>query len=80
MLHFSGNIGGEGANHIAALMALTIIAHTADSDSGLARITYDHFCATTLLSRAKISRGLDVLERIKVIDREPEDAPSALAG
>jgi hypothetical protein len=68
--------GGEGANHIAALMALTIIAHTADSDSGLARVTYDHFCATTLLSRAKISKGLDVLERIEVIEREPDDARS----
>jgi hypothetical protein len=68
--------GGEGADHVAALMALTIIAHAADSDTGAARVTYDHFCATTLLSRAKISKGLEVLERIEVIEREPDDARS----
>jgi hypothetical protein len=68
--------GGEGANQIAALMALTVIAHAADSDTGMARMTYDQLCATTLLSRAKISKGLDVLERIEVIEREPDDARS----
>ena len=31
---------------------------------------------TTLLSRAKVSKGLDVLERIGVIEREPDDARS----
>jgi len=68
--------GGEGANQIAALMALTVIAHAADSDTGVARVTYDHFSQATLLSRAKISKGLAVLERIEVIEREPDDARS----
>jgi hypothetical protein len=68
--------GGQGADHIAALMALTVIAHAADSVTGVARVTYDHFCAATLLSRAKVSKGLDALERIEVIEREPDDARS----
>jgi hypothetical protein len=68
--------GGEGADQIAALMVLTVIAHAADSDTGVARVTYDHFCAASLLSRAKVSKGLDVLERIEVIEREPDDARS----
>jgi hypothetical protein len=68
--------GGTGADHIAALMALTVIAHAADSDSGVARITYDHFCQATFLSRAKVSKGLDALERIEVIEREPGGARS----
>jgi hypothetical protein len=63
--------GGTGADHIAALMALTVIAHSADSESGVARITYDRLCQATHLSRAKVSKGLDALERIKVIEREP---------
>jgi hypothetical protein len=68
--------GGTGADHIAALMALTVIAHYADSESGVARITYDRFCQATHLSRAKVSKGLDALERINVIEREPGDARS----
>lgn len=68
--------GGTGADHIAALMALTVIAHSADSESGVARITYDRFCQATHLSRAKVSKGLDALERINVIEREPRDARS----
>ena len=68
--------GGTGADHIAALMALTVIAHAADSESGVARITYEHFCQATLLSRAKVSKGLDALERIEVIERESGGARS----
>lgn len=68
--------GGKGADHIAALMALTVIAHAADSETGVARVTYDHFCASTFLSRAKVSKGLDALERIEVIEREPGGARS----
>ena len=63
--------GGEGADHIAALMALTVIAHAADSETGMARVTYDDFCDATGLSRAKVSSGLDTLVGIKVIEREP---------
>lgn len=68
--------GGKGADHIAALMALTVIAHAADSETGVARVTYDHFCQATLLSRAKVSKGLDALEHIEVIEREPAGARS----
>ena len=68
--------GGEGADHIAALMDLTVIAHATDLDTGVARVTYDDFCEATLLSRAKVSKGLDVLERIQVIEREPNGARS----
>jgi len=57
-------------------MALTVIAHAADPDTGLARVTYDHFCEATGLSRAKVSSGLNVLEEIEVIEREPGDARS----
>jgi hypothetical protein len=68
--------GGKGADHIAALMALTVIAHAADSDTGVARVTYDDLCQATLLSRAKVSKGLDALERIEVVEREPGGARS----
>ncbi len=57
-------------------MALTVIAHATDSETGTARVTYDDFCAATSLSRAKVSKGLDALERIKVVEREPDDARS----
>jgi hypothetical protein len=53
-------------------MTLTAIAHIADDASGIARLTYDMLCAATGLSRAKLSNGLDVLERIKVVTRTPE--------
>lgn len=72
----SWQYGGAGADNIAALMALTVIAHATDADTGLARVTYDHFSASTGLSRAKVSKGLDVLERIKVVEREPGEARS----
>jgi hypothetical protein len=68
--------GGEGSDNIAALMALTVVAHQADEETGIARVTYDQFCDTTGLSRAKISAGLDVLENIEVIEREPGEVRS----
>jgi hypothetical protein len=68
--------GGAGADRIAALMALTVIAHSADEETGIARVTYDHFCEATGLSRAKVSSGLDELQRIDVIEREPDDGRS----
>src|SRR5258708_1334876 len=61
--------GGAGADQIAALMILTVIAHNADQISGCARITYDNFCAHTELSRAKVSKGLTVLEQQGLIKR-----------
>jgi hypothetical protein len=66
-----GGAGTQGADNTAALMALTAIAHHADVESGLARLTYDQLCMITGLSRAKLADGLDVLEKIKVISRAP---------
>ena len=59
--------GGEGADNIAALMALTAIAHAADQETGIAKLTYNDLIAATGLSRAKLSNGLIILKRIQVI-------------
>ncbi len=61
--------GGKGADNAAALMVLAPIAHSANDESGVARLTYDELCDATGLSRAKLSNGLDVLERIGVLER-----------
>jgi RIO-like serine/threonine protein kinase len=67
---------GKGSDNTAALMTLTAIAHHANRDSGVARLTYDALCSVTGLSRAKLSNGLDVLERIRVVERTPEGRSS----
>lgn len=76
LTELSWKSGGDGSDNIAALMALTAIAHAADQESGVGRLTYDDICASTGLSRAKLSNGLDVLKHIKVIERGPEAARS----
>lgn len=63
--------GGNGSDCQAALMALLVIANHADPETAIARLTYDELCAMTTLSRAKLSCGLDVLERRALIEREP---------
>jgi hypothetical protein len=68
--------GGAGSDSIAALMALTVIAHAADSDTGVARITYDSICNLTGLSRAKLANGLEILRHIEVVEAGPCDARS----
>lgn len=73
LVTFSWQHGGTGADQIAALMVLTVIAHNADQITGRARITYDDFCEHTQLSRAKVSKGLTRLEQQRLIKR-PEDA------
>jgi hypothetical protein len=62
--------GGEGSDNTAALMALIVITHAVDQDTGIARVTYDHICNGAGLSRAKLSNGLDVLKKIKVIEEQ----------
>lgn len=69
-LHWSGE--GKGSDNTAALMILAVIAHHAQSENGIARLTYDALCIATGLSRAKLSNGLDVLENIDVVERTPE--------
>jgi hypothetical protein len=63
---------GRGSENVAALIALTAIAHHANTEGGIARLKYDELCTITGLSRAKLSNGLDVLERIKVVERTPQ--------
>ncbi len=65
-------VSGGGADNAAALMTLAAIAHNADDQIGLARLTYDSLCVATGLSRSKLSNGLDVLEKLKVLERTPD--------
>jgi hypothetical protein len=67
---------GRGSDNTAALMTLIAIAHHANAKDGITRLTYDALCSMTGLSRAKLSNGLDVLERIKVVERTPEGRSS----
>lgn len=60
---------GQGSAHAAALMVLTVIAHHANHDTGIAKVTYDTFCNAVGLSRSKISDGLRVLEEFGIIKR-----------
>jgi hypothetical protein len=53
-LRWSGG-GTRGADNTAALMTLTAIAHHADDERGLAKLTYDQLCTITGLSRAKLA-------------------------
>jgi DNA-binding transcriptional ArsR family regulator len=64
------NSEGSGSDNLAALMVLAPIAHHAD-DEGLAACTYDRLTLATGLSRAKVSAGLGVLEKLGVINRSP---------
>jgi hypothetical protein len=76
LITFKWDHGGAGADQIAALMTLTVIAHNADQATGRARVTYDEFCAHTELSRAKVSKGLAVLERHGLIERSGDAGQS----
>lgn len=58
---------GGRANHVAALMCWVVIAHNADEDSGLARVTYDRFTEATGLGRTRTSAGLKVLRNFGII-------------
>ncbi|WP_439926197.1 hypothetical protein [Nitrobacter sp. JJSN] len=66
-----GGTDGKGSDNTAGLMALMAIAHHANDETGVARMTYDEVCLATGLSRAKLSNGLDVLEAQQIITREP---------
>jgi len=65
-----GGPEGAGANNIAALMTLIALAHHADDENGLIKLTYDQLEELTGLSRPKVSKGLDGLEALKIIDRD----------
>jgi hypothetical protein len=60
---------GSGADNVAALMALIAIAHLADQETGAARITWTDICDRTTLSRAKLGKGLDILQGHGLVHR-----------
>lgn len=59
------------SDYIAALMVLIALAHRASRGTLEGRMTYDELTAATHLSRSKVSMGLNVLEELKVILRQP---------
>lgn len=62
---------GQGAANTAALIALAVIAHHSDGDTGFARLTYDELAGRASLSRALVSAGLDILDDRGLIIRQP---------
>jgi hypothetical protein len=60
------------SDNIAALMVLIALAHHADQDNGIAKITYDDLIRITDLCRAKVSAGLNVLDELGVVGRDPQ--------
>lgn len=76
LTRLSWSHGGGGSDNTAALMALTVIAHEVDGETGIARVTYDQICNLTGLSRAKLSNGLDILKKIGVINHESQETRS----
>jgi DNA-binding transcriptional ArsR family regulator len=75
---FKWSNGGPGSDQVAALMILVVIAHRADRETGLARLTYDEITEGTSLSRAKVSSGLTVLEDRKLITRRTDGRRSVV--
>jgi hypothetical protein len=68
---------GEGANNMAALMTLIVIAQHADPSDGVAALTYDQLGECTGLSRAKLSGGLKLLEKkFSLVERRPSGRSS----
>jgi DNA-binding transcriptional ArsR family regulator len=63
---------GLGADNVAALMTLSVIAHHMRAEDGVAEVTYDDLSAMASLSRAKVSNGLAILETRALIERRPE--------
>jgi DNA-binding transcriptional ArsR family regulator len=59
----------KGANNVAALMTLAILAHHAD-DNGTGELTYDQISTATGLSRSKVSGGLATLAAERIIVRK----------
>jgi DNA-binding transcriptional ArsR family regulator len=64
--------GGPGSDQVAALMTLVVVAHCADQETGRARLTYDELTRRATLSRAKVSRGLTILEGLKLVTRRTD--------
>ncbi len=75
---FSWTNGGGGSDEVAALVCYILIAHHTDS-FGMARLTYDKINLISGLSRAKISRGLDVLVERELIAKEVQQSVLSLS-
>jgi len=58
-----------GSDNTAGLMALIAIAHKADQETGRAQVTYNELCTAIDISRAKLSKGLGLLEQRTIIGR-----------
>lgn len=71
--------GGLGADHVAALMTLIVIAHAVHPETGIARVTYDDLTRRACLSRLKVSRALKVLDDRGLITR-PADGGRSVVG
>ena len=76
LTQLSWSHAGGGSDNTAALMALTVIAHKIESETGVARITYDRICDLTGLSRAKLANGLNIIKKIGVINSASQEARS----
>lgn len=61
---------GSNADNTTALMTLIALAHHADHQSGVGFITYDLLEILIGRSRAKLARGLAILEERSIIERE----------
>lgn len=60
--------GSEGgSDNTAALMVLMVVAHHAERETGVARVTYDEMADRTSLSRTKISAALNLLSERSII-------------
>jgi hypothetical protein len=70
--------GGPGADQLAALMTLIVIAHDVDPETGVARITYDDLTTRACLSRAKVARALTVLQDRQLITRPADGGRSVV--
>jgi len=72
---------GAGADQIVALMLLLLIAHEADQGTGEATVTYDALSDRAACSRAKIAKGLALLETHGIVSRKGSGRSSfALVG
>ena len=60
---------GEGSAGIAGLMVLMVLAHHADQQTGVVRLTYDSLTTATGLSRTKVSHGLGALVERGIVAR-----------
>ena len=59
----------EGSSGAAGLMVLMVLAHHADQQTGVVRLTYDNLTTATGLSRTKVSHGLNALVERDIVTR-----------